>query len=74
MTNEPCDNAIRELAYILWELRGRPSGAPEVDWYRAERELRNAYRSVPLSSFESMVMHDTGSTSQHIAFVRKHCP
>jgi hypothetical protein len=26
-------------AYVLWEARGRPIGSPEVDWFRAEREL-----------------------------------
>ena len=29
-----------ERAYYLWEQRGRPEGSPEVDWERAERELR----------------------------------
>jgi DUF2934 family protein len=28
--------AIAELAYRLWEERGRPEGAPEEDWYKAE--------------------------------------
>ena len=32
----------RELAYQLWILRARPEGSPEVDWYRAEEELKNA--------------------------------
>ena len=31
---------IEERAYYLWEQRGRPEGSPEVDWERAERELR----------------------------------
>lgn len=31
---------IEERAYYLWERRGRPVGSPEVDWERAERELR----------------------------------
>jgi hypothetical protein len=32
---------IAERAYFLWEERGRPVGSPEIDWLRAERELRN---------------------------------
>ena len=30
---------ISELAYQLWEKRGRPFGSPEVDWYAAEKAL-----------------------------------
>jgi hypothetical protein len=29
----------RELAYRLWEERGRPVGRPEEDWFEAERRL-----------------------------------
>ena len=38
--------AIEALAYQLWVLRGRPIGAPAVDWVRAEEELSNAMKSV----------------------------
>jgi hypothetical protein len=31
----------RELAYRLWEERGRPHGRPEEDWFEAERRLRS---------------------------------
>ena len=31
----------RELAYRLWEERGRPVGRPDEDWYEAERRLRS---------------------------------
>jgi hypothetical protein len=37
--------STRELAYQLWILRARPLGSPEVDWYRAEQELKNAIGS-----------------------------
>lgn len=73
-SQQPCHRAIQELAYILWQLRGRPNGDPEVDWYRAERELGDAFRFDPLSSFESTVIHDTGSTQRRIAFVKQNCP
>jgi hypothetical protein len=33
-----------ELAYQLWEPRGRPFGSPEVDWFSAERALASAQR------------------------------
>jgi hypothetical protein len=29
----------RELAYRLWEERGRPEGRPDDDWFEAERRL-----------------------------------
>ena len=32
---------IRLMAYTLWELRGRPAGCPEEDWYEAEALLRD---------------------------------
>ena len=31
--------AVRQLAYRLWEERGRPEGRPEDDWFAAERRL-----------------------------------
>jgi len=29
--------AISELAYRIWEERGRPEGSSEDDWYKAEQ-------------------------------------
>jgi hypothetical protein len=34
-------NAIAHRAYQLWKRRGRPLGSPEVDWLRAEQELKH---------------------------------
>jgi hypothetical protein len=31
----------QELAYRLWEERGRPDGRPDEDWFEAERRLRS---------------------------------
>ena len=31
----------RELAYRLWEERGRPLGRADEDWFEAERRLRS---------------------------------
>ena len=41
---DPSPDAIAALAYQLWILRARPIGSPEVDWLRAEEELRNSLR------------------------------
>jgi hypothetical protein len=30
---------VAKLAYQYWELRGRPFGSPEVDWFAAEQEV-----------------------------------
>lgn len=34
-----------ELAYELWERRGRPIGSPEVDWVAAEETLLSSQMS-----------------------------
>ena len=34
---------IEVLAYQLWLPRGCPVGSPEVDWLRAEEEMRNGH-------------------------------
>jgi hypothetical protein len=38
----PSHEEIAVVAYHYWELRGRPFGSPEEDWFRAERELLSA--------------------------------
>ena len=35
----PGQSEVAALAYQLWQDRGRPVGSPDVDWFRAEREL-----------------------------------
>lgn len=30
---------VENLAYKLWEQRGRPLGSPDVDWFRAEQAI-----------------------------------
>jgi hypothetical protein len=34
------EDAVRKIAYALWECRGAPIGSPDVDWIEAERQLR----------------------------------
>jgi hypothetical protein len=36
----PTDDEIAAHAYKCWHERGCPDGSPEVDWYRAQEELR----------------------------------
>jgi hypothetical protein len=36
---------IAELAYHLWNARGRPNGSEEDDWFDAERQLTAAAES-----------------------------
>ena len=38
----PDHDTVAALAYQLWTLRARPIGSPEVDWFRAEDELRKS--------------------------------
>ena len=48
MTNRsahPDHEIIEALAYQLWLDRGSPAGSPEIDWRRAEEELRNSAQS-----------------------------
>jgi hypothetical protein len=33
-----------QLAYQLWEQRGRPFGSPELDWFAAEKALASSER------------------------------
>jgi hypothetical protein len=33
---------VAELAYKLWEDRGRPFGSPEADWFAAEQAVYTA--------------------------------
>ena len=35
----PIKDQIAQLAYSLWEARGRNGGSAEDDWYRAEQEI-----------------------------------
>lgn len=38
---------IERLAYVFWEERGCPVGSPEVDWFRAEKEMRELEATAP---------------------------
>ena len=44
---DPNRKSIAELAYQLWEARGRPHGTAEVDWHEAERQLSEGSAATP---------------------------
>ena len=37
------DKEIADRAYRYWEQRGRPIGSPEVDWYRAVKDVNREH-------------------------------
>jgi Protein of unknown function (DUF2934) len=39
---DPTPDQIRQRAYELWQLAGRPEGSDQEFWYEAERELQNS--------------------------------
>jgi hypothetical protein len=39
MNRQPDPEAVRDLAYSLWEQRGKPEGDAERHWFEAERLL-----------------------------------
>jgi Protein of unknown function (DUF2934) len=43
----PNHETISALAYDFWVSRGRPDGSPDVDWHRAEAELRKIPTDIP---------------------------
>jgi hypothetical protein len=45
--NNRSHERIRLRAYQLWEDRGRPQDTSEIDWFKAEAEMRDAE---PMSS------------------------
>lgn len=47
---------IENLAYRLWEERGRPLGSPDDDWCRAEQKLIQRSDSPSQLPFSSVMM------------------
>lgn len=39
-------NQVAALAYEYWQRRGSPIGSPEVDWLKAEQDLRKPTTAV----------------------------
>ena len=47
---ETTEESVAVLAYQHWVERGCPIGSPEVDWFQAEAELRNAQHPASASA------------------------
>ena len=62
----PRHEEVESLAYKLWEERGAPLGTPEVDWFRAEEELRAA-NDTPLSILAKTIGSALGSVAATIS-------
>ena len=45
--NDSDHKEIERLAYTFWQERGCPLGSPEVDWLRAEKEMREVEAAAP---------------------------
>jgi hypothetical protein len=73
MQENPCRAAIELLAYILWDLRGRPEGDSEADWVRAERELITAVNAGNLDGYGQSFVNDTATAAQLRAFAVLNC-
>jgi len=37
---KPTEEQIRERAYVLWELAGKPEGREHEFWHEAEKEIK----------------------------------
>lgn len=35
---------IREMAYHIWEKKGKPAGKDWENWFQAEKQIREKYR------------------------------
>ncbi len=73
MSIKPCHQAIQQLAYIFWEMRGRPEGDPDTDWIRAEHELTEALNDGRLQDFDQSYVNNTATAGQLRAFARQFC-
>ncbi len=51
---EITEQDIRDRAHRLWEQAGRPEGREDEFWHAAEQELRNADRSSPLRTPDTL--------------------
>jgi len=45
MSGNNSPDAVRALAYQLWQERGGTGGSPDDDWLRAEEILRDGHRA-----------------------------
>jgi hypothetical protein len=56
------EQVIAELAYQLWEERGRPHGSAQMDWYEAERRFGTFVPPTDSSVMDSFPASDPPAT------------
>jgi hypothetical protein len=54
---------VEQLAYKLWEQRGRPFGSPDVDWFAAEQAV---YASLVASGMITPPPNDSHNIGEEI--------
>lgn len=64
----------RELAYRLWEERGRPVGRPEEDWYEAERRLLSGQHEADSAAVDEAVRESFPASDPPSAHVPDRAP
>lgn len=64
--SEPHDR-IQVAAYYLWQQRGYPLGTPELDWFRAEEQLRGQIEPASTRPILITAAKTIGSTLGSIA-------
>lgn len=57
--NDLSHDEVARLAYFYREARGRPEDSPDIDWLRAEEELRRTGRQHAEYRPERMTISDT---------------
>ncbi len=73
MDVQPCQKAIEELAYAIWEFQGRPESSAEANWLLAESALREALKDQS-SGLERFLHDQTPTLSQLRGFTFQRCP
>lgn len=57
----PSYEEVEKRAYDAWEERGRPLGSPDIDWFKAEQDLRGDKNENILSKVAGKVGAALGS-------------
>jgi hypothetical protein len=50
LPNAMFEKRVQQLAYEYWKQRGSPRGTPEVDWLRAEAEVKHEIDPIALKT------------------------
>ena len=71
MQDETQLHLVQLRAYRFWEQRGQPWGTPEIDWFRAEQELREHNEETPAVAAARVVGSLLGSVAEFVTSVTK---